>query len=74
MRVAKEEIVGVFYCFFLLSQHEGLGGGIAVVIVGMAGDFSSGSEVLVASLAVLMSSLDGRELRTQQHGPRDLSH
>ena len=76
MRVAKEEIVGVFCCLFLflLLQQEGLGGGIAVVIVGMAGDFSSGSEVLVMSFAVSMSSLGGRELRTQQHGPRDLSH
>ena len=76
-----EVMVGVVvFCWFFLSllllllQQEGLGGGIAVVIVGMAEDFSSGSEGVVMSFTVLMSSLGGRELRTQQHGPRDLSH
>ena len=80
MSDAKEEMVGavLFFCFVLLLQQGGFGGGIAVVIVGMAVGFSSRSVELVESglltFAVSASSVVGRELRTQQHGPRDLSH
>ena len=80
MRVAKEEMVEVVlpFCFFLLSQQEGFGGGIAVVIVGIVVDFSSRSEELVEScllsFVVSASRVGRRELRTQQHGPRALSH
>lgn len=83
VRVAMEEIVVVVVvgCFFLLLllllvQQGGFGGSIAVVMVGMAGDLSSKLvEACLLSSAVLVPSVGwGRELRTQQHGPRDLSH
>lgn len=66
------------FCFFLLLQQGGSGGGIAVVMVERVVDFSSRSVALaescLLSVAVIASSVGGRELRTQQHGPRDLSH
>ena len=86
MRVAKEEMAGMvlLFCFFALRQQGGLGGGISVVIVGRVVGFSSGSgsgsgsgglgESCRLSFAVLASSVGGRESRTQQQGPRDLSH
>lgn len=82
MRVAKEEMFGVVFCacfLLLLLQQGGLDGGIAVVIVGMVMlGFSSRSRELVelcwVSSIVVASSVGGRELRTQQQGPRDLSH
>lgn len=82
-------VVVVFCCLLLLLQQGGLGGGIAVVIVGMV-SFSSISSSLeevgecwrlsffmtVASSSSSSSSAAaaGMELRTQQQGPRDLSH
>ena len=84
MRVAKEEtlvvVVVVSFGFVLLLQQGGSGGGIAVVMVGMVVDdgFSSRSlEVVESGLllacVVLASAVGGRESRTQQQGPRDLS-
>lgn len=66
-------------CFFVASlQQGGFGDGIAVVIVGMAVGFSSRLAELIESclstFEVLERSVDGRASRSQQHGPRDLSH
>ena len=65
-------------CFFLLLQQGGFGGGIVAVMVGMVVDFSSCPEELaescLLSFSVTASTVGGREFRTQQHGPRDLSH
>ena len=81
IRVAKEEEeVGlVLVCwFFLLLQQGGFGGGIVAVMVGMMVVFASWPEELaescLLSFSVNTSLVGGREFRTQQHGPRDLSH
>ena len=87
MRAAKVKMGGVllllllllFCFFFFLLQQGGFGGGIAVVIMGMAVGFSSRLaepvvESCLLSFAALASSVGARALRTQQQGPRDLSH
>lgn len=67
--------------FVLLLQQGELGGGISVVIVGMVVVMMGSSARSVEfigfcwfSSCTVVSSVDGIELRTQQHGPSDLSH